>query len=229
MKKERLIDRLTDDVNEISPLFDICEFHGFIPTVTYYDGNLLGVSENCCCVALENSTPAGEDWIVTFWFDGTARRFKRAIEQYAIYFDIDEEVSLYVANRGQYGIPSSIEVLLEDTKWKMREPHDLAEDLNNKQKPKKTTSTTTKDYIICSNDDVESFQEPHSWLLDGVTSECSLYLQYEKTHCEWIKYDYRTICPKYHDADSPYWRIPVDMNKLKYCPYCGKKIIIVTE
>lgn len=151
MKKERLIDRLTDDVNEISPLFDACEFHGFILTVTYYDGNLLGVSENCCCVGLENSTPAGGDWIVAFWFDGTARGFKRAIEQYAIYFDIDEDVSLYVDNRGKNGIPSSIEALLEDAKWKKRELENLAEDLNNKQKSQKTTSITTKDYIIYSN------------------------------------------------------------------------------
>lgn len=134
METERLIDRLKDDVNEISLLFDACEFHGFIPTVTYYDGNLLGVSEDCCCVELENyPTPAGEDWIVTVWFDGTARGFKRAIEQYAIYFDIDEEVSLYVDNRGKNGIPSSIEVLLEDAKWKKRELEDLAEDLK-KQK-----------------------------------------------------------------------------------------------
>lgn len=198
METERLIDRLE---GQISPLFDICESHGFIPTVTDYDGNLLGVSEDCCCVELENyPTPAGGDWIVTFWFDGTARGFKRAIEQYAIYFDIDEDVSLYVDNRGKNGIPSSIEALLEDAKWKMRELKDLAEDLNSCEKHTATCQ-----------------------------SECSLYLQYEKTYCEWIKYDYRTICPKYHDADSPYWRIPVDMNKLKYCPYCGKKIIIVTE
>lgn len=194
METERLIDKLEDDVKELIPLFYICEFHGFIPTVTDYDGNLLGVSGDCCCIELENyPTPAGGDWIVAFWFDGTARGFKRAIAQYSFYFDIDDEVSLYVDNRGKNGIPSSIEVLLEDAKWKMRELEDLAEELNNKQKPKKTTSTTTK------------------------------------TYCEWIKYDYRTICPKYHDADSPYWRIPVDMNKLKYCPYCGKKIIIVTE
>ena len=44
--------------------------------------------------------------------------------------------------------------------------------------------------------------------------------------CEWIKYDYRTICPKNHDANNPYWRIPDNMDKLKYCPYCGKKIKI---
>ncbi len=44
--------------------------------------------------------------------------------------------------------------------------------------------------------------------------------------CTWIKYDYRTMCPKEHiDADSPYWRIPENrMETLKYCPYCGKEI-----
>ena len=47
--------------------------------------------------------------------------------------------------------------------------------------------------------------------------------------CEWIKYDYRTICPKNHDANNPYWRIPDNTDKLKYCPYCGKKIKIVGD
>ena len=43
--------------------------------------------------------------------------------------------------------------------------------------------------------------------------------------CTWIKYDYRTVCPKEHDADNPYWRIPENrMETLKYCPYCGKEI-----
>ena len=47
--------------------------------------------------------------------------------------------------------------------------------------------------------------------------------------CEWIKYDYRTICPKNHDANNPYWRIPDNTDKLKYCPYCGKRIKIVGD
>ena len=49
----------------------------------------------------------------------------------------------------------------------------------------------------------------------------------EEENCEWIKYDYRTICPINHDAKNPYWRIPENTDKLKYCPYCGKKIKIV--
>ena len=45
--------------------------------------------------------------------------------------------------------------------------------------------------------------------------------------CEWFIYDYRTLAPKYHEVDNPYWRIPKDTDRLKFCPYCGKKIIIV--
>ena len=45
--------------------------------------------------------------------------------------------------------------------------------------------------------------------------------------CMWIKYDYRTICPKKHDVGDPYWRIPENRKEvLKYCPYCGLEIEI---
>jgi hypothetical protein len=50
-------------------------------------------------------------------------------------------------------------------------------------------------------------------------------LQESTEKCTWIKYDYRTMCPKEHDVNSPYWRIPENrMEGLKYCPYCGKEI-----
>ena len=48
----------------------------------------------------------------------------------------------------------------------------------------------------------------------------------ETEYCEWIKYDYRTICPKNHDINNPYWKIPDNMDKLKYCPYCSKEIVV---
>lgn len=51
----------------------------------------------------------------------------------------------------------------------------------------------------------------------------------KERNCEWVKYDSWTICPKHHDANNPYWRIPENTDKLKYCPYCGKKITIVKE
>lgn len=50
-------------------------------------------------------------------------------------------------------------------------------------------------------------------------------LKEKKEKCQWIKYDYRTVCPKEHDIDNPYWRIPENRKDvLKYCPYCGKEI-----
>lgn len=49
----------------------------------------------------------------------------------------------------------------------------------------------------------------------------------DQNFCEWVKYDYRTMRPKYHDIGNPYWRIPVDDKELKYCPYCGKKIKMI--
>lgn len=48
--------------------------------------------------------------------------------------------------------------------------------------------------------------------------------------CKWIYYDYRTVCPKEHDIDNPYWRIPENrMEALRYCPYCGKEIEIEAD
>ena len=48
--------------------------------------------------------------------------------------------------------------------------------------------------------------------------------------CEWIKYDYRTMCPKNHgDIANPYWRIPINTQHLKYCPYCGMEIHLIEE
>ena len=46
----------------------------------------------------------------------------------------------------------------------------------------------------------------------------------ESKKCIWIKYDYRTICPKECGGENPYWRIPENMENLKYCPYCGREI-----
>lgn len=51
----------------------------------------------------------------------------------------------------------------------------------------------------------------------------------ESEYCEWIKYDYRTLAPRNHDVKNPYWRIPENMDKLKYCPYCGKEIKVVDD
>lgn len=66
--------------------------------------------------------------------------------------------------------------------------------------------------------------EPMEIFIDGENIVLRRYGEVQT--CKWIKYDYRTICPKEHDADNLYWRIPENMDKLKYYPYCGKEIII---
>ena len=52
----------------------------------------------------------------------------------------------------------------------------------------------------------------------------SITPQEPKEKCKWIKYDYRTIMPKGHTIDSPFWRIPENRAEIVYCPYCGKEI-----
>lgn len=60
-----------------------------------------------------------------------------------------------------------------------------------------------------------------------IDRENIIFRRYEDIQtCKWIKYDCRTICPKNHDVNNPYWRIPENMDKLKYCPYCGKEIVV---
>lgn len=70
--------------------------------------------------------------------------------------------------------------------------------------------------------------EPMEIFIDGENIALRRYEEVQT--CKWIKYDYRTICPKEHaDADDPYWRIPENRDSLKYCPYCGKEIVVVDE
>ena len=70
--------------------------------------------------------------------------------------------------------------------------------------------------------------EPMEIFIDGENIVLRRYKEMQT--CEWIKYDYRTSCPKNHDdADDPYWRIPENMANIKYCPYCGKEIVVVDK
>lgn len=51
-----------------------------------------------------------------------------------------------------------------------------------------------------------------------------------KKKCEWMHYSSDILCPKNHeDIKNSYWKMPEPehMFRLKYCPYCGRKIVIV--
>lgn len=82
---------------------------------------------------------------------------------------------------------------------------------------------TLKDQGKCKKCLIQLLEEHDKEVKMKSTSET----EKENDYCEWFKYDYRTIAPRYHDVNNPYWRIPENMDKLKYCPYCGKKIRVI--
>lgn len=67
---------------------------------------------------LQQFTPLGEDWYVSFPHNNNVETFINNLKKYVYYFDIDEEVEPYIEMRGKRGVPSSISDLLEDAKWK---------------------------------------------------------------------------------------------------------------
>ncbi len=64
-------------------------------------------------------TPEGEDWNECIWFDGTDKGFIDSLEERIDNFDVDEEVEIWIDNRGRNGVPSSIKALIEDAEWKL--------------------------------------------------------------------------------------------------------------
>lgn len=82
-------------------------------------------------IELSQYTPAGEDWRFTIWFNGTDDNFISALENDIYYFDVDEQVEPFIENRGKYGIPSSIKLLVEDAEWKLEQLQKLFDAVNN--------------------------------------------------------------------------------------------------
>ena len=82
-------------------------------------------------ITLNQSTPLGEDWWTTVWFNGTSKDFIREFYRMAYTFDINEEVEIFIQNRGKYGIPNSIVDLVEDAQWKQKTLEETADELYN--------------------------------------------------------------------------------------------------
>lgn len=57
---------------------------------------------------------AGQDIVTEFEFDGTPEGFVREFCYYAETYDVNEEVGLFVGDRGKRGIPDSISLIIED-------------------------------------------------------------------------------------------------------------------
>lgn len=75
---------------------------------------------------INQSTPEGEDWWETIWFDGTSESFVEAVRNRADNFDVDEEVEVWIEGRGKNGVPESIRALVEDAEWKENILEELA-------------------------------------------------------------------------------------------------------
>ena len=67
------------------------------------------------CVDFGFYSDAGEDFIVTLWFDGTRKDFVNEFQNYAFNFDADEHAEAWVDMRGQNGVPDSIRTLMDDS------------------------------------------------------------------------------------------------------------------
>lgn len=105
-------------------IVDVIENSGF---------NYDGVDEdNGYSVRLYQSTPAGEDWGLIIWFDGSDNGFIYAFRKYSESFDVDKEVKFWVESRGENGIPSSVRKITEilnDAEWKKEQLGLLLKDL----------------------------------------------------------------------------------------------------
>lgn len=86
--------------------------------------------QNGYCADLNQSTPLGEDWWVGIVFDETEKDFASEVGIYYMGFDPDDEVELYIQNRGKNGIPNSIRALLDDQDWKDEKLKSLSDALD---------------------------------------------------------------------------------------------------
>lgn len=103
----------------------VLEKHGFVHRNDWE----VDKQDNGCFVELNQDTPAGEDWWVTIWFDGTTNGFIQAVRDYFIGFDPDEEAEIFIECRGKNGVPSSISVIIHDQEWKEKTLEELSDAL----------------------------------------------------------------------------------------------------
>lgn len=83
-------------------------------------------------VKLYQSTPAGDDWVLIIWFDGSDNGFIYAFRKYSESFDVDDEAEFWIESRGENGIPSSVRKITEilnDAEWKKEQLGLLLKDL----------------------------------------------------------------------------------------------------
>ena len=122
-------------------------------------------------IEINQSTPEGEDWWETIWFDGTYEGFTNAIEERVLNFDVDEEVEIWIPNRGKGGCPDSIMDLVHDAEWKQKTLENLLDDLQENEKEEKeiTKESVENELYDFFNDKMETGNAPD---IEGVWKQC---------------------------------------------------------
>ena len=113
-------------------------------------------------IKINQSTPEGEDWWETIWFDGTYKGFVNAVEERVLNFDVDEEVEIWIPNRGKGGCPDSIMDLVHDAEWKQKTLEKLLDDLqgNEKEVSEITKESVENELYDFFNDKMETGDAP---------------------------------------------------------------------
>lgn len=113
-------------------------------------------------IEINQSTPEGEDWWETLWFDGTYEGFTNAVEKRVLNFDIDEEVEIWIQSRGKGGCPNSIMDLIHDAEWKQKALKKLLDDLQENEKEEKviTRQSVENELYDFFNDKMETGDAP---------------------------------------------------------------------
>lgn len=113
-------------------------------------------------IEINQRTPEGEDWWETIWFDSTYEGFTDAIEERIFNFDIDDEVEVWIPNRGKGGCPKTITDLIYDAEWKRNTLKELLDDLQDNEKESKViTKESVEDTLFdFFNDKMETGDAP---------------------------------------------------------------------
>lgn len=113
-------------------------------------------------IEINQSTPEGEDWWETIWFDGTYEGFVNAVKERILNFDIDEEVEIWIHNRGKGGCPDSIMNLVHDAEWKQKTLEKLLDDLHGNEKEEKviTRQSVENELFDFFNDKMKTGDAP---------------------------------------------------------------------
>ena len=120
-------------------------------------------------ITLESWSPAGENLVEEFDFDGTEGDFERKLFDLYLNFNPDEHVEPYINLRGQNGIPSSISDLVADAFNIMSMYQKLHSDV------KKIVHDLSRFEFILG-------QDHDYWVYDNVRE--AYYCTYEKTEEE---------------------------------------------